>query len=54
MPKKPPKNSNWVQLTRDFVKEWQRFFCLDMFVNIYLHESNSQLSNNFWYNRRSS
>ena len=23
MPKKqPPKNSNWVQLTRDFVKEW--------------------------------
>ena len=23
MPKKlPPKNSNWVQLTKDFVKEW--------------------------------
>ena len=22
MPKKPPKNSNWVQLTKNFVKEW--------------------------------
>jgi hypothetical protein len=22
MPKRPPKNSTWVQLTRDFVKEW--------------------------------
>lgn len=22
MPKKPPKNSTWVQLTKDFVKEW--------------------------------
>ena len=22
MPKKLPKNSNWVQLTKDFVKEW--------------------------------
>tara|TARA_E500000318_G_C3514423_1_gene193713 strand:+ start:155 stop:493 length:339 start_codon:yes stop_codon:yes gene_type:complete len=22
MPKRPPKNSTWVQLTKDFVKEW--------------------------------
>tara|TARA_Y100000114_G_C11762518_1_gene330700 strand:+ start:1336 stop:1680 length:345 start_codon:yes stop_codon:yes gene_type:complete len=49
MPKKPPKNSNWVQLTRDFVKEWPEVLEGLHFQNMpvkYLHSVNLVLKNN--------
>ena len=49
MPKKPPKNSTWVQLTRDFVKEWPEVLEGLHFQNMpvkYLMYVNIQLKNN--------
>ena len=50
MPKKqPPKNSTWVQLTRDFVKEWPEILDGLQFQNMpvkYLHYVNIILKNN--------
>ena len=50
MPRKqPPKNSTWVQLTRDFVKEWPEFLEGLQFQNMpvkYLMYVNIILKNN--------
>mgnify|MGYP001213716173 CR=1 FL=1 len=49
MPKQPPKNSTWVQLTRDFVKEWPEVLDGLQFQNMpvkYLMYVNIILKNN--------
>ena len=50
MPRKlPPKNSSWVQLTKDFVKEWPEILDGLQFQNMpvkYLHYVNIILKNN--------
>ena len=50
MPRKlPPKNSSWVQLTKDFVKEWPEILDGLRFQNMpvkYLHYVNIILKNN--------
>ena len=50
MPKKqPPKNSNWVQLTKEFVKEWPEILEGLQFQNMpvkYLMFINIKLKNN--------
>ena len=49
MPKRPPKNSTWVQLTRDFVKEWPEVLEGLHFQNMpvkYLKHVNILLKNN--------
>ncbi len=49
MPKKPPKNSTWVQLTKDFVKEWPEVLEGLHFQNMpvkYLKHVNILLKNN--------
>ena len=49
MPKRPPKNSTWVQLTRDFVKEWPEVLEGLHFQNMpvkYLHYVSISLKNN--------
>ena len=49
MPKRPPKNSTWVQLTRDFVKEWPEVLEGIHFQNMpvkYLHYVSISLKNN--------
>ena len=50
MPKKlPPKNSTWVQLTKDFVKEWPEVLEGLQFRNMpvkYLEYINLNLKNN--------
>jgi outer membrane lipopolysaccharide assembly protein LptE/RlpB len=50
MPKKlPPRNSNWVQLTKDFVKEWPEVLEGVHFKNLpikYLLYCNIHLKNN--------
>ena len=50
MPKRqPPKNSTWVQLTQDFVKEWQEGLDGIQFKNMpvkYLETINIHLKNN--------
>tara|TARA_Y100000748_G_scaffold299709_1_gene297001 strand:- start:3631 stop:3975 length:345 start_codon:yes stop_codon:yes gene_type:complete len=50
MPKKlPPKNSNWLQLTKDFVKEWPEVLEGLHFQNLpvkYLQYVNIELKNN--------
>ena len=49
MPKRPPKYSTWVQLTRDFVKEWPEVLEGLHFQNMpvkYLHYVSISLKNN--------
>ena len=53
MPRKLPKNSSWVQLTRDFVKEWPEVLEDLHFQNMpvkYLNYINILLKNNITIN----